>query len=63
VEDSYEITEQKVEYAKGKAKPMSSGSFTLGPDLTFGSTFPAIVSYHYIDKDLVDSEIKKICKK
>jgi hypothetical protein len=63
VDDSYTITEKEVEYIKGKARPMSSGSFSLGPTLTYGSTKPHRVSYHYIDKDLVDSEIQKVCKK
>ena len=63
IDDSYTITEKEVEYIKGKARPMSSGRFSLGPTLTYGSTKPHRVSYHYIDKDLVDSEIQKVCKK
>ncbi len=63
VEDSYKITEKEVEYIKGKARPINSGSFSLGPTLTYGSTKPHRVSYHYIDKDLVEAEISKFCKK
>jgi hypothetical protein len=62
VEDVYRIDHQYSIYEKGKSTEGGGGHFEIGAELS-SAHVPRPMKLRYIDKEIVDSEIIKLCSK
>lgn len=65
VEDTYRIDHSYEIYSKGKSTEGGGGGFNIGPELSPHplAAAPYPLKLRYIDKEIVDSEIPKLCSK